>query len=394
VRVKNIIRAVACLAAALFFCLPFVGRATGGRAGAQAGVQGDRPVEQTRKNIQVLKGLPSSRLFEVMNFVSVSLGVHCQYCHVKSGPGGDDWVWESDDKPTKRAARRMMQMVLETNKNNLDAFRGAGVTCYTCHRGATTPERFPPMPLTVSGHEGSDPAAAAVKSAAEATPTAEQVLSRYVDAVGGRSAVARLKTRVLKGTRDASQGRSWPMELNVKEPGKYLMVLNIPEQGELRRGADGARGWVRTRGVAREMTPAEVESLRDAFTLSAPVAISEPFPQMTPAGLEKIGERAAYVLEHRPSAGVRELYYFDRETGLLLRRKNYRDTVLFPVPEQYDFEDYRDVDGLKLPFTVRYSNIDTWFSFTRKFTDIKHNVPLDDALFSPPPAAPTPAPKP
>jgi hypothetical protein len=94
--------------------------------------QQDRPVEQTRKNIQVLKGLPDSQLFSVMNFMRGSLGVSCAYCHVHN-EGGDKWEWEKDDKPAKRAARRMMQMVIDINKTN---FNGAQpVTCYTCHRG-------------------------------------------------------------------------------------------------------------------------------------------------------------------------------------------------------------------------------------------------------------------
>lgn len=382
---RQIARAVSCSAALSFLCVLALGRASG--TGAQGAPQGDKPVEQTRKNIQVLKGLPSSRLFEVMNFVSVSLGVHCQYCHVKTGPGGNDWVWESDDKPTKRTARRMMQMVLDTNKNNMDAFRGTGVTCYTCHRGKTVPERFPSMPLIVSGHEGDDPVAAAAKPAVT-PPTAEQVLSRYVEAVGGRAAIARAKSRVARGTRDASQGRSWPLEISTKEPGKYLTVVQIPQQGELRRGTDGARGWIKTRGVERVMSPAEFETLREGALLSEPVVLKEPFPQMSVAGRERVGEREADVLEHKPAEGVRVRLFFDTQTGLLVRRQTFKDSILFPVPEQYDFEDYRDVDGVKLPFVVRYSNIDTWFSFTRKLTEIKHNVPLDDSMFSPPATAP------
>src|SRR5215217_5586988 len=79
----------------------------------------DKPVEQVRKNIQVIKGLPDSQLFLVMNFVSDSLGVHCDYCHVKGEKnlqtGEDTWVWERDDKRTKLVGREMMRMVLELN---------------------------------------------------------------------------------------------------------------------------------------------------------------------------------------------------------------------------------------------------------------------------------------
>lgn len=55
--------------------------------------------------------------------------------------------------------------------------------------------------------------------------------------------------------------------------------------------------------------------------------------------------------------------------------------MLVPIPEQIDFEDYRKVDGVKLPFLIRISNIDPHFSSTRRFTEIRHNIALDDARF-------------
>src|SRR6185436_2311508 len=77
----------------------------------------DKPVEQVRKNIQVLKGLPDSQLFLVMNFVGDSLGVNCDYCHVKgeknAQTGEDTWLWERDHKKEKAVGRDMMRMVLE-----------------------------------------------------------------------------------------------------------------------------------------------------------------------------------------------------------------------------------------------------------------------------------------
>ena len=54
--------------------------------------------------------------------------------------------------------------------------------------------------------------------------------------------------------------------------------------------------------------------------------------------------------------------------------------MLVPIPEQTDFEDYREVDGVKLPFTIKISNIDTWFSLTRKLTEIRHNVAVEAVL--------------
>ncbi|MGB8508501.1 MAG: c-type cytochrome, partial [Pyrinomonadaceae bacterium] len=156
--------------------------------------QGDKPIEQTRKNILVLKGLPESQLFPVMNFMSASLGVKCDFCHVKQGKdpktGFDNWIWESDDKQQKKTTRNMIRMVLADNNGDFGMGQGA-VTCYTCHRGQEHPVGIPPLPLATSGHEGGDEVpAAAGATKPEAPPTAEALIAKYVDAVGGRAAVA------------------------------------------------------------------------------------------------------------------------------------------------------------------------------------------------------------
>jgi hypothetical protein len=344
----------------------------------------DKPVEQVRKNIQVLKGLPASQLFPLMNFVSASLGVRCAYCHVNQG-GGDNWVWESDDKETKRTARQMMRMVLDINKNNLAAFRGSGITCFTCHRGQTNAVRLPSLPLAVSGHEEGPGRDAKV---VETLPSADEVLNRYVEAVGGRAAIAKLKSRVMRGTREATQGRSWPLEITFKEPDKYLMAIQVPQQGEIRQGFNGKTAWVKSPQGLRELNANELNTLKQSIELSKAIKISEPFPRMSVTGKENVGAGEAYVLEYRTENGVTEKLFFDVQTGLLLRRLTTRDTVLLPIPEQIDFEDYRVVDGVKLPFTIRISNIDTYFSLTRKLTEIRHNVALDDAQFNMPSVKP------
>ena len=85
--------------------------------------------EQKYKNIQLLKGLPSDRLLKVMFAFKSSLGVDCTYCHIKD-------QFEKDDKPTKQTARKMIQLVRDTNVKLGTTTR---VTCFTCHRGSTRP---------------------------------------------------------------------------------------------------------------------------------------------------------------------------------------------------------------------------------------------------------------
>jgi hypothetical protein len=391
----------------------------GARVRAQGPPRGDAPVEQTRKNIQVLKGLPESQLFPLMNFISVSLGVRCGYCHVQTKDpqtGRDQWDWASDNNEHKGIARRMMQMTMSINKTNRIDVGSTGVTCYTCHHGTAHAASLPTLPVTASGHEppagpqggrapgaGNAPGGAAAPPAggtapaagapgpggggAQPTrPTPQQIIDKYVAAVGGREAVAKVQTRVLKGTREASQNRNWPIEVTLKGADRFVVVADTP-QGQVVQSYSGTSGWLKDQRGAHAASPEELATLRSAAAIFNPLQLTAPVEGMR-VGRGRVDERAANVLIYNPAPGVTERLFFDAETGLLLRRLTLRETVLNPIPEQIDFEDYRDVDGVKVPFTIRVSNIDTFFSSTRKFTEIKHNAPVDETRFQMPAAEP------
>jgi len=339
-----------------------------------------KTVDQTGKNIQVLKGLPESQLSLVMNFVATSLGVKCNFCHVQQGKdpttGTTKWVWESDDKPQKQTARRMMQMVLSIKANDKIDFRDNEVTCYTCHRGQRKPIGLPSMPLTRSGHEPGPEDAAL--SANTSLPSLDQIFSKYVEALGG-SAATNTRTLVLKGRREASQNRAWPNDITVSSPDKFLLVSTLTT-ATIRQIVNGDKGWVVNGTNVRPLTPAEaLDATRRGNELFTVVKV-KPSESMRVGGTQKIGEREVYVVENATDVKT-ERYYFDSQTGLLLRKITLNKTVLMPFPEQVDFEDYREVDGVKMPFTIRYSGIDTYDSWVRTFTEIKRNVAIEDTLF-------------
>jgi hypothetical protein len=356
-------------------------------AGAQA-QQADKPIEQTRKNIQVLKGLREKQLYDLMNFISVSLGENCTFCHVVNGTdpktGQRNWVWESDDKPEKQAARRMIQMVMLINKSNTVDFRQNSVTCYSCHRGQRSTVGLPPMPLAKSGHEGLlDPVPPT--GPPPARPSVDEIFARYVQAVGGEKATT-TKTLIMKSTRTASQNRTWPNEITWAAPDKVLSVATLPT-ATIRQVAAGDQGWVLNGTNLQTLTPEQTANARRGLeeVFSAVKVPSAPGMQL--AGVEKIDGREMWVVV-KSSADTSTSYYFDVETGLLRRRTTVNHTAVLPLPEQVDFEDYRDVDGVKMPFIIRKSAIDTYDSWTRTFSEIKRNVTVDDAVFAKPAVPP------
>ena len=355
--------------------------------------QDDKSAEQANKNIQVLKGLPNSQLITVMHLMRTSLGVRCDYCHVAEN--GKYWM---DDKPPKQVARRMIEMVSEINKAN---FAGQPVvTCNTCHRGQTKPVSVPAIGQGVFANTTREEPGT---KQPDPLPSVDQVLEKYFQALGGQAAAQKLMTRVIKlswlrpklvngGTPNAAmiaRGDTWAMEIYQKAPNKYLAVITSPN-GIIYQGFNGTTGWVKSSQGQREMNTVELARVTRQADLLGDFALKKQYSQMSVTGREKIDDREVYVVlgaqASLPAVVQRtEKLFFDTQTGLLLRRTVLTPTALGLDPEQTDFKDYTDVDGVKLPFTIVISYLDdSHLGTTRKYIEVKHNVPIDDVKFEAP----------
>jgi photosynthetic reaction center cytochrome c subunit len=359
-----------------------------GVAATRQAPQEERSVEQVHKNIQALKGMPSSQLLPVMHYMRTSLGVRCDYCHVAEN--GKYWM---DDKPAKQIARKMLQMVFDINKAN---FGGQPVvTCNTCHRGSTKPI---PVPAIGQGAFTNTTRADDEAKVLEPAPTADQVFDKYIQALGGKAAVDRVKTRTTKATLlrpklinsgaagavVLNRAESWTIETFQKAPNKYLAVITTPD-GVVYQGFNGAAGWTKTARGQREMSGVEVARVKRQADLYNDLRLREQYSKVSVTGKEKIDGQEVYVLDARSLENKAERLYFDVKTGFLLRRTVFTEIKLGLDPEQTDYEDYRAVDDVWLPFTVRTSYLDdNHFGVTRTLTEVKQNLPIDDARFDAP----------
>src|ERR1700735_5923174 len=138
-----------------------------------AGARAPQTAEQKYKNIQVLKGIPADQLVPSMQFISASLGVECEFCHVQR-------AMEKDDKKPKLTARKMMTMMMQINADSFKNERE--VTCYTCHRGSVHPGGGP---ISSADNPAAPPAPEEEPAAATALPSAQAILDKYLAAGGG-----------------------------------------------------------------------------------------------------------------------------------------------------------------------------------------------------------------
>jgi photosynthetic reaction center cytochrome c subunit len=328
------------------------------------------------KNVLVLKDIPADQLIPTMQFIGGALGVDCEFCHVEH-------AMDKDDKKEKQTARKMIEMELAINKAHFK--NEIEVTCYTCHRGSPHPVGIPI--LTANGGKMPEPEHHEI-NAQESLPSADQILDKYLAAVGGADALHTIKTRIQKGTVNA-MGQQYPIEIYSKAPEKRLSISH-PSFGESVTAFNGQAGWLTTPRGVHPMNSAEQQSARIDAQIYLPARIRELYQEFKVLPGETIESHATYLVTAKGASTPSLRMFFDKQTGLLLRMIRYTETPLGRNPFQVDYGDYRDASGLKLPY--QWTLTRTNGSFTIRIDSVTQNIPIDEKLFVMPAIPETPHP--
>src|SRR5262245_62145367 len=215
----------------LSFAAAFVSiLAAGHPAIAQA--PAEKTAGEARKNVTVLKEMPTSQIGPVMAYMTASLGSNCEFCHVRNG---QQFEYDKDDKEKKKTERKMIQMVLDINKNS---FEGKNeVTCYSCHQGHEKPVSEAPIGVARAPEPRPAPGAAA-----EAPPVPAKLIEKYIAAIGGKTAIDAVKSRALKGSLVLGEGRNPAPAIEVYQqgPDKMLSAITGGPQGGITQVINGA----------------------------------------------------------------------------------------------------------------------------------------------------------
>jgi hypothetical protein len=375
------------------------------------------------KNIKVLKDIPADQLVPSMRFITAALGVDCDYCHVGDTDGHHNF--DKDDKRPKQTARQMMEM---TRNINQASFGGRNqVNCATCHQGHPEPSPIPPVMdearlkerlavearLRAQQAQATPPAPAApaqpsaqpvpaIPGAAAPAPAqqgpnqqaaqaaqaaADQLFAKYEQAIGGDAAIDKFTSRLLSGDVVTGTGAKLKIAIRQKPPDRTLVVLTLPNGAMQRTAYDGVNAWV---AAGTQVQPLEgielaVFKLGSSFfhnqKLKGQCARAFALPRK-----EQLNGRDVNVVRCQvPGNQIQEVFYFDSDTGFLLRRLTAYRTALGPIQQQTDYSDYREVEGVKIPFVTRQARPDSFSTVT--WSDVKYNVPVNDADFAMPKAA-------
>jgi zinc protease len=217
-----------------------------------------------------------------------------------------------------------------------------------------------------------------------ALPTVDDVLDKFVKAIGGKEAIEKVTSRSMKGTFDIeAMSISAPLEMFAKAPNKNAMKIDLPNIGVVNRVFDGATGWDSNPMTGlRELSGAELAQMKRGADFYSELNLKKNYTKMEVKGKEKVGPYETYVIEAMSAEGNPEKLYFDVNTGLLVRQDGEFDSPQGKMQIETYVDDYKVVDGVKIAHTMKQVNPQmTW---VMKITEVKNNVEIDEAKFSKP----------
>jgi photosynthetic reaction center cytochrome c subunit len=337
--------------------------------------------DQAFKNVQILKGIPVDEFMATMGFFSSSLAENCLFCHVEESAG--DWTKFALDNDNKKTARLMISMVNTINKNYFKGRRE--LTCYSCHRGGQKPKVTPSL-ADLYGPVPPDDTPDAMQAAAPKGPSPDQVLDRYLAAIGGAQKIAALASFTAKGIYQGFADERVPMEMYAKAPNQHMTVAH-GGNGDTITTFDGALGWIAGPAPERpvqvfEMTGGDLDGAKLDGELFFPAHIKQDLTQWRSLLPTTIDDKDVLLIQGTMNGKYPIDLYFDEKTNLLLRSLRFADSPVGLTPTQVDYSDYRDVAGVKVPFKRVISWVDGRVII--ELSEIQPNVNVDASKFNRP----------
>jgi len=333
--------------------------------------------DEVFKSVQILKGIPVDTFFESMGMFASAMGNDCTFCHVKEAYF--DKTQFAQVTPRMQRARQMLMMMADLNDRY---FAGrTRVTCFTCHRGSQSPVSEPDLSIQY-GEPYEDPNARDFP--VDTRVTADQIFDKYVQALGGVDKLARLTSYTARGMYEGfdTAFEQRPVELYAKAPNQQTMVVHLAT-GASTRVFDGKNGWMAggdTPVPLLTLTEGNLDRARLEAIVAFPAGLRQTFPQWR-VGRTAIDGKEVRLVQGMGAAQALANFYFD-DAGLLVRFVRWTRTPVGFIPTQVDYADYRDVNGVKVPYDRKVTQ--TYMQAHVIITDVQANAPIEASRFAKP----------
>jgi hypothetical protein len=334
------------------------------------------------KNVMLFKGIPVDTFLDAMGMFANAMGNDCTYCHASNS--ALDRAGFAVATPRIQRARQMIVMMNTINKQY---FGGQPrVTCFTCHGGNQSPRSDPNLALQYS----TPPEDPNVRDfTTDPTLSADRIFEQYLQAVGGAARLGALTSFTAKGTYEGFDTlfTKVPVDIYAKAPNQYTTVVHM-SAGDSVRVYNGQGGWMAGPDTAvplLTLSSGNLDRARLEALVAFPAGLRQAFGQWR-AGRAVLNDEEVRVVQ-ASEAGQPVLNLYFNEAGLLVRLVRWTLTPVGFVPTQIDYSDFRDVAGVKVPFTRKVSQ--TYMQMTIELTAVQPNANIDAARFQrPAPARP------
>ena len=319
---------------------------------------------------------------DTMGFFAASLSMNCTDCHVDASLTH----WADFATPTANMimARKMVTMVRAINQTYFEGARL--VTCYTCHRDSPgPPDTIPSLALQYANPIDIEPTT--INRQVPGQPLPDKILADYIDAIGGQKAVDALTSYTASGTYEGfdTEHARVPAELYVQGPGKRTLQIHSLS-GLTTQATNGKAAWISsvTKPIPlMALTGGDLEGAKTDAIFALPSQIVKGFFTKWRTGNEfTVNDQDVYVIQGMSPTNAPVKLYFDEKTHLLVRQVRYTSTAVGTTPEQIDYSDYRDVNGVKMPFHLEFTWTDGQSIVI--LADYKPNVTIDAKMFEKP----------
>lgn len=245
---------------------------------------------------------------------------------------------------------------------------------------------FFPMAILAAGAVGSALLAADKAVAPATAPTGDVFFTRFVEASGGEAAIRQRTSRLSQGEISIpALGIRGHLQLLQTATGKTVQTLEVGPGMTFSMGSDGTVAWINIPGVGvQEMEGDQRTQFLDDSDLFRTLNLSKRFTKTEVKSPEKLAGVECDVVVGTTKAGKVETLYFSRPDGLLRRwdREILTQEGTWAPGETW-IEDYRTVDGLKVPFKTRQPKPETG-AYEIELSEIRHGVPTPEEKFKKP----------
>ncbi len=220
--------------------------------------------------------------------------------------------------------------------------------------------------------------------------TVDELMAKTIEAAGGEANWRRITSRVTVVEIDLiNQGVKGTAATYAKAPNKSASETTLTALGKtIAKGFeffDGTKGEeLYTFAPVERYSGKKLEDVKLGADLLAPLNWKSNYKTVEVKGIEKVGDEECYAVEFTPEKGTKVTELYSTKTFLLLKRRGVvsSSTSENTLPYTSVFSDYRDVDGIKLPFKS-VNSTPSMGDIVTIITSVKHNVPVDDKMFAP-----------